>query len=77
MFAIVESRQLSTSSMLREGTTIPDDPPSMNQAGNPAQDGQADVDEQIGAAPALEEDRQLDKMLATQVLRAKRCKVGD
>lgn len=35
-----------------------DDPPSMNQAGNPAQDGKADVDEQIGAAPALEEDGQ-------------------
>lgn len=63
--------------MLREGTTIPDDPPSMNQAGNPAQDGQADIDEQIGPAPALEEDRQLGEMLATQLSRARRCKLGD
>lgn len=32
----------------------------MDQAWDPAQDGQPDVDKEIGAAPALEEDRQLE-----------------
>lgn len=53
--------------LLKEETTVPDDPPSMNQTWNPAQDGQADVDEEIGATAALEEDRQLEDMLATRV----------
>lgn len=43
----------------------------MNQTWNPAQDGQADVDEEIGAAATLEEDRQLQDMLATRVSRAR------
>lgn len=63
--------------MLRKGTTLPDDPPSMDQSRNPAQDGQANVDEQIGPASALEKDGQLRDMLAIQVLRARRCQGGD
>lgn len=53
--------------LLQEETITPDDPPGMNQTWNPAQDGQADVDEEIGTAPALEEDGQLQDMLATRV----------
>lgn len=41
----------------------------MNQTWNPAQDGQADVDEEIGATAALEEDRQLQDMSANRVSR--------
>lgn len=51
--------------------TIPDDPPSVDQTWNPAQDGQTDVDEEIGATPALEEDSQLGKMLVIQMLRSR------
>lgn len=45
------------------GIIIPDDPPSVDQTRDPAQDGQADVDKEIGAAPALEEDGQLEDLL--------------
>lgn len=57
--------------VLKEGTAIPDDPPGMNQTWNPAQDGQADVDEEIGAATTLEEDGQLEDRLATRVSRVR------
>lgn len=49
---------------------LPNDPPGMNQAGNPSQDGQGDVDEEIGTAPALEEDGQLGTDVSTRVLKS-------
>lgn len=75
VFAAVLSRQPSSLvHPLRNGMTIPDDPPRVDQTWNPAQDGQADVDEEIGTASALQEDCQLKKMLATRVLRSRPCK---
>ena len=39
------------------GPLVPaDDVPGVDDAGDPAQDPQADVDEDVGAAPALQED---------------------
>jgi hypothetical protein len=50
---------------------LPDDPPGMNQPWDPCQDGQTDVDEEVSATSALEEDGQLQHTLASQVTHAK------
>lgn len=65
------SDPFATFQFSRDGKAIPDDPPGMNQTWDPAQDGQADVDEEISATTALEEDGQLEDMLATHVSRAR------
>ena len=37
---------------------LADDPPSVNDARNPTEDGETNVDEEVGVAASLEEDRE-------------------
>lgn len=62
------------------GPLVPaDDVPGVDDAGDPAQDPQADVDEDVGAAPALQEDghgRDEEGEEVEQDIARRRCGLG-
>lgn len=57
--AEVAARCPPSSSLSLSGRgVLADDPPSVNDARNPTEDGETNVDEEVGVAASLEEDRE-------------------
>lgn len=56
---VSEPRDHSGRILVVDSEHSPDDPPGVKYAGDPAQDGQEDVDEKVGVAAALKEHADL------------------